>query len=217
MAVEIEAKFIVTDRMAFLELRERRSIGKYALTDSGTEDVRDTYLDTKDRKLMHAGYACRLRERSPEFFITLKSMSSREGDVHVRTEIEERIDDPGHAVRPELWPDGPARDLATRLGRGVVLGAIAEIRQTRWKREVSYTTAPGLQARAGSPLFELSLDEVRLPGLMFCVEVELSGGTAENLREIIAVVKKTAPLKPDPKSKLEHALDAAGIAYHFPL
>jgi inorganic triphosphatase YgiF len=206
MAVETEAKFIVTDRMAFLSLRDSKSMGKYVLRHMGAVEARDTYLDTKDRRLMHAGFACRLRELTPEYFITLKSVSSREGDIHTRTEYEERISDPGHAVRPELWPDGPAREAVTRIGRGVVLGAIAEIRQTRWKREVS---------ASGLPLFELSLDEVRLPGLLFCVEVELTAGTKEELGEFIAVMRNIAPLKADPKSKLEHALDAAGIAYHF--
>ncbi len=206
MSTETEAKYIITDRMAFLDLRDRRHMGAYALLDAGSEEVRDTYLDTKEHTLMHAGYACRLRELAPEYFITLKSLAGRDGDIHVRTELEERIEDPGRAHRPELWPDGPARDLATRMGRGVILGAIAEIRQTRWKRNVMLK---------GLPLFELSLDEVHLPGVMFCVEIECKEGSAESLRAFIEIAKKVAPLKPDPKSKLEHALDSAGIAYHF--
>ena len=206
MGTETEAKYIVTDRMAFLELRERRQAGVYTLRDAGFQEVRDTYLDTKDRRLMQTGYACRLREMTPEYFITLKSLQEQDGDIHVRTELEERIDDPSHAVRPELWPDGAARDLATRVGRGVVLGAIAEIRQTRWKRVV---------LKEGRRLFELSLDEVRLPTLMYCVEVELTSGTTDELSAFIPVIQKIAPMKADPKSKLEHALDAAGIPYSF--
>lgn len=208
MAVEIEAKFIVNDRMAFLSLQERTALGEYTLRDMGCEEVRDTYLDTKDRKYMQAGYACRLRERNPEYFITVKSLASRESDIHVRTELEERIESPARAVRPEMWPDGPARELATRVGRGMVLGALCEIRQTRWKREV---------AGGGLPLLELSLDEVRLPGLLYCLELELKeGSTRESLSEFVKILRKVAPLEADTMSKLEHALDAAGIPFRFP-
>jgi inorganic triphosphatase YgiF len=212
--VETEAKFVIRDRMGFQALRGVRKIGGFSLLDNGSEHVRDVYMDTSDRKYLAAGYACRLRERDAEYFITLKSISTGEGGVHRRTELEERISDPGQATRPELWPDGPARELATRIGRGVVLGALCELRQHRWKRAVKRSAAGLPGASAAHALFELSLDEVKLPALLYCLEVEmLPAANVADLKELVALLRKSVPLQTDPRSKLEHALSAAGIPF----
>jgi inorganic triphosphatase YgiF len=210
MSTETEAKFIVRDILAFHSLQGLTSLGEFNVKAAGRQEVRDTYLDTRDRMYLQAGYACRLRElEGSEYFIGLKSLVRGKSDVYVRVECEERIDNPTIAVHPELWPMGPTRELATRIGRGVLLGALCELRQTRWKRRIARGKDP--MAR---PLFELSLDEVRLPGLLYCVEVELlEDGTLEELTRITRLLRKAAPLEADEMSKLEHALKAAGIPF----
>jgi inorganic triphosphatase YgiF len=209
MAVETEAKFLVRDHVGFQDLKRLSTLGVFILRDDGVDRVRDLYMDTADRKLIAMGYACRLRERDCEYFITVKSLASGEGELQTRTEHEERISDPAHATRPELWPDGPARELATRIGRGVVLGTLCELRQDRWRRAV-------IRRGVQRPLFEMSLDEVKLPDLLYCLEIELlPEGSLEELAELAALLRKTVPLQADRKSKLEHALAASGIPYRL--
>jgi inorganic triphosphatase YgiF len=203
MPAETEAKFIVKDRVGFIALQDLSSLGPFTLAALETREARDVYLDTKDRRYLQAGYACRLREMDRELFLTIKSISSVQGDLHVRTEIEERIDDPARATRPELWPEGEARELARRVSRGAILGTLCEFRQLRWRREVR---------RDGRLLFELSIDEVHLPRVMYCVEIELrEDGDAGELLDFVKLLKKAVPLERDAKSKLAHALEAEGI------
>jgi inorganic triphosphatase YgiF len=196
MPIETEARFIVDDRVGFLALQDLSSLGAFSLRALETREVRDVYMDTKDRRYLQAGYACRLREIDSELFLTIKSIESA---------VEERMDDPARAARPELWPEGEARDLAQRISRGTILGTLCEFRQLRWKREVR---------RDGRLLFELSIDEVHLPRVLYCVEIELrEDGNAEQLMEFVKLLKKAVPLKADKASKLAHALEAAGIPF----
>jgi inorganic triphosphatase YgiF len=205
MPIETEARFTVDDRVGFLALQDLSSLGAFSLRALETQEVKDVYMDTKGRRYLQAGYACRLREIDSELFLTIKSIESAEEDLHVRTEIEERMDDPARAARPELWPEGKARDLAQRISRGAILGTLCELRQLRWKREVR---------RKDGLLFELSIDEVHLPRVLYCVEIELrEDGNAEQLMEFVKLLKKAVPLKADKASKLAHALEAAGIPF----
>ncbi len=205
MPMETEAKFIVNDRVGFFALQDLSSLGAFLLRAKETQEVRDVYLDTKDRRCLQAGYAFRLREMEREYFLTIKSLVSEEGGLHMRSEIEERIDDPARAARPALWPEGKTRDLAQKISRGALLGTLCEFRQLRWKRDV---------LKNGKLLFELSIDELHLPGILYCVEIELhEGGSLDELAEFIGLLKKAVPLETDTKSKLAHALEAAGIAF----
>jgi inorganic triphosphatase YgiF len=208
--LETEAKLIVRDRTGFDALRRLSALGPFRIRWTVTEEVRDAYLDTADRRFMLAGYACRLRQSGCEYFITLKSLSAPVDGIAVREEIETRVDGQAQAMRPQMWPEGPARALAARLCRGVLLGTLCELRQIRRKASVTRSGEPG----NGRPLMELSLDEVRLPDDFFCVEVELREGTETGeLKAFAALLSKAVPMTKEIKSKFERALEAAGIPF----
>jgi inorganic triphosphatase YgiF len=205
---ETEAKLVVRDRTGFDALCRLSALGPFRIRWTVTEEVRDAYLDTADRRFMLAGFACRMRQIGPEYFMTLKSLSAPVDGITVREEMETRIDGQAQAVRPQTWPDGPARALAVRICRGVLLGTLCELRQIRRKAAVTRGGEPG----SGPPLMELSLDEVRLPEDFYCVEVELREGTdAAALREFAALLSKAVPVTKETMSKFRRALDAAGI------
>jgi inorganic triphosphatase YgiF len=211
MSKETEAKFNVHDRTALEAARKLTSLGHFRIRDAGVEEVRDTYMDTADRRFMLSGYACRMRQTDCEYFITIKSLAAPEDGVAVREELETRIDGPAMAVRPETWPEGPARELATRIGRGVLLGALCELRQTRWKRTVCRAGVPSEEAPR---LFDISIDEVKLPEVYYCLEIELlPAAGADELTEICALFSKTVPMQKEKMSKFERALAAAGIPF----
>ena len=60
--MEIEAKYAISDPAVFDTLVDLRAVGRYTLRPTGEREVVDHYLDTADRDLLKAGYACRLRE-----------------------------------------------------------------------------------------------------------------------------------------------------------
>src|SRR6185369_15525904 len=78
--VEIEAKYAISDPAVFDTLAELRAVGRYTLRPTGEREVVDHYLDTADRDLLKAGYACRLREQGGDgqWVLTVKGLGKAE-------------------------------------------------------------------------------------------------------------------------------------------
>jgi CHAD domain-containing protein len=198
--VEIEAKFAVPDVETFRRLRAADQLAGLALSAAQIKQVSDTYLDTPDRSILAAGYACRRREESEGITMTLKGLRGLEGAVHRREELEVRLlaDQP-----PAEWPASPVRDLALQLIGDAPLTALFNLHQTRILRMMSQ----GQQIVA-----QLSLDEVHLSvagrdQAYFELEAELAPpGNEDDLAAIVAHLQDEWGLKPEPRSKFERAL-----------
>ena len=78
--MEIEAKFAVPDLETLQRLQAAEHLAGFALSAGRVERVRDTYLDTTERLILAAGYACRQREREQDegVLITLKGLGGAE-------------------------------------------------------------------------------------------------------------------------------------------
>jgi CHAD domain-containing protein/inorganic triphosphatase YgiF len=198
--VEIEAKFAVPDVETFRRLRAADQLAGLALSAAQIRQVSDTYLDTPDRRVLAAGYACRRREEPEGIIMTLKGLRGLEGAVHRREELEVRLpaDQP-----PAEWPASPVRDLALQLIGDAPLIPLFNLHQTRILRMMSQ----GEQTVA-----QLSLDEVRLSvagrdQAYFELEAELTPpGNEDDLAAIVAHLQDEWGLKPEPRSKFERAL-----------
>ena len=100
--MEIEAKMSVPDPGVYWTLQTATSVGEYALETTEVKNSHDIYLDTRWRRLLTAGYSCRLRESSEGILVTLKSLGTAEGAVHRRGEWEaSRLSGP-NAMRVSL-------------------------------------------------------------------------------------------------------------------
>src|SRR5215470_16722616 len=113
-------------------------------------EVVDHYLDTEDRDLLKAGYACRLRENEADrqWRLTVKGLGKAEGARHERAEFE--CDVPPHSM-PSDWPACPAREIVLTASAGRPLADLFALRQLRATRAVE-------QGERG--VGELSLDTV---------------------------------------------------------
>jgi CHAD domain-containing protein len=199
--VEIEAKYTVAHPAVFATLLELGAVDGYALLPAGERHLVDHYLDTAQRDLLRAGYSCRLREieGGERWVVTVKELARAEGGVHRREEHECEIARYGP---PGEWPDGPAREVVSRLAKDQALAELLALRQHRVLRAVE---------RDGRAVGELSLDtiEIDVDGrqtAMHEVEIELAGdGTLDDLRAIGAGLG-TFKLEPQPASKFERAL-----------
>ena len=72
--MEIEAKFALSDLETLRRLQTIDHLAGFALSASRVKQVRDTYLDTVDRLILAAGYACRQREQDEGVLVTLKGL-----------------------------------------------------------------------------------------------------------------------------------------------
>ena len=207
MPTEVEAKFRAETAEPLVELASRPRLGHAVLGTARTVDEIDRYLDTADGRLAAARWACRLRSREGATRISLKGppIEPIEGWHHRRPEVE----GPATAsIDPDGWPASPALELLSTLRAGQPLVERLQLHQARTERAVTLAD--------GTSLGTLTLDRVRMTsngtnfGRLFVVELELDStseaGEAE-LDGLAAELKATKGLVPEPRSKLEHALE----------
>lgn len=197
--MEIEAKFAITNATVAEQLKTVEGIDTFQIAPGKTIRVRDTYLDTRNRRLLAAGYACRRRKQANQWLITLKQIRSAEGAMHAREELEIVL--PQDAP-PAEWSDSPARERVLSLIGDDALQKLFELRQTRVQRDV---------LKDGTVIAEWSVDEVRARVgkaiLQFAeLEIELKSGTEADLTRITALVQAEWNLAPEPQSKFERVL-----------
>lgn len=201
--MEIETKYTVPDEDVFSRLCLVAELAGMPLSDPQTARAHDRYIDTRERDFLAAGYFCRVRTKGGKVVATLKSLSPASGALHVREEFETIIE-PGTGLQPESWPDGPAADLARRLGQGKPLELLVELFQERQTRSI--------QARDGdgNPLVEISLDKAVFAGPgegFYELEAEQRRpGQAAVLARLNEALVAEWGLAPQPLSKFERAL-----------
>ena len=198
--MEIEAKFTLPDRDVFQRLMSVDRLAGFSLSAGRVKQVRDTYLDTVERLILRAGYACRRREQSEGILITLKGLGGAQGAVHRREELQVLI---SSDLPPAQWSPSSVRDRVLQLIGSAPLLPLFELQQLRTVR---------LMTQGERPVAELSLDDVQVKAgnreqVYLEMEVELeTQGTEDDLSAIVACLRDEWQLKPEPLSKFERAL-----------
>jgi inorganic triphosphatase YgiF len=209
MPAEVEAKFLATGSEPLAALAAAPSLGPAALEAPRTVIEVDRYLDTDDRRLARAGWACRLRQRDEGTIVSLKGPAQTEasGGVHRRPEVEGPA---GSGFDPAGWPATAARDLVDRLRVGATLVEVVRLVQRRTERTVRV---------AGRRVGVLSLDAVTIEGAadddarLHVVELEVDAATGVDEAELAPLVEALAAthgLVADRRTKLDHALARLG-------
>lgn len=199
--MEIEAKFKVADESQAGIISSADRLGEFELQPGKSKHVHDTYLDTRDRSLLAAGYACRSRSDGTQPVITIKALSSSRESIRTREELEVTLKE---ASPPESWPRGPARDLVLEIAGARPLVPLVELEQTRIVRAIT---------RQGRVVAEMSLDTVHVLGVggqpgYHELECEASGeGSEADIRAIGESIRQEWRLEPSTRSKFERALE----------
>ena len=208
MPTEVEAKFRADGPGPLEALAVASRLGRAVLGPARTVDETDRYLDTDDRRLASARWACRLRLRDGTTKISLKGPPSDALAAawhHRRPEVEGPATD---EIDPGAWPSSEARDLLESLAGGRVLTEHLRVQQARTERTVTID--------GGGPVGTLTMDRVRLAagdadlGELFVVELELDPASETGEAELSGLAGALAAvpgLVPEPRTKLEHALD----------
>ncbi len=208
MATEIEAKFVIPDARVSRRLKTRRRLAGFRLGERKVLRVLDTYLDTKDRSLVAAGMACRVRRQDDgQLLLTVKQMGAATGPVHRREELELLLPAGESGSKgvfaARAWPEGPVRTRVLQVVGRKRLIRLATIRQHRTIRPV---------AQDGNTVALLSLDDVQVRAggaveRFSEVEVELTGrGGNGDLNRLAICLEQEWGLRPEVRSKLERAL-----------
>ena len=196
--IETEAKFVISKAATFIALQQITQMGDFEFKPIGTQTVADCYLDTADKHVYRAGYACRIRELDQRQIFTLKSLTPAEGNVHRRQEYELEIE----SNQPETWPDSALKELLLQIIGHNSLEPLFQIHQQRHR----YHTL-----LHNHPVIEFSLDEVSLNDAnsidYYGLEAELlPTGTEADLTKFVATLQANWLLSPETLSKFELGL-----------
>ncbi len=209
MPVEVEARFRADRPERLTALAAADSLAEATLGAARTFDETDRYLDTADGRLAAARWACRLRSRGDAYRVSLKGPPEASGSewLHRRPEIE----GPATAsLDPGDWPSSDARSFLESLAGGGKLRERMRLDPRRTERAV---------AVGGDRLGTLTLDRVGVisagagVGELLIVELELATddpSAAAVLERLAAALEDTPGLSPEPRTKLERALELAG-------
>ena len=206
MRAEVEAKFIAADPTALAALASAPSLAFATLGPPRVVPETDRYLDTRQGALAAARWACRLRVRDGVTRVSLKGPAEETDSAwhHRRPEVE----GPATAsMRPTDWPESDARRMLAELAGEAELVEQFELRQARTERPAVV---------GGERVATLSLDGVDVLeggqklGRLLVVELELASDEALPADRFEALAGELAArpgLRPDPRTKLEHALE----------
>lgn len=214
MPVEVEARFSAAGPEPLAHLAAAASLGAAILGHATTFDEIDRYLDTEAGALATVGWACRLRSRGRATRVSLKGPPGKEAGgrdwLHRRPEVEGPANE---MLDPGAWPPSDAQERLIDLTGGTPLRERFRLLQQRTERNVMLR---------GRHIGTLSLDEVQAEGddhhtdAFHVVELELvAHGSADHamlveLDELAATLAEIPGLSPEPRTKLEHALDLLG-------
>jgi len=198
--MEVEAKFSLPDAESLHRFQAATQLAGFPLGKERMEEIRDTYVDTRERKILAGKYACRYRQEADGVRVTLKGIGGASGAIHKRQEMEILLP----AIQPaEEWPAGLLRQQVLQITGGDPCLPLFELHQTRVVRPVRWQ---------GQTIARLSLDDVHVMAggkeqAYYELEVELtSQGNEEQLARIVDCLEKKFKLRPEPLSKFERAL-----------
>ncbi|MDM8528357.1 CYTH domain-containing protein [Anaerolineales bacterium HSG24] len=195
---ETEAKFIIPNPQIFAAIQTLDRLGQFQLEPLSTQTVVDHYVDTADKLVFQANYACRIRDGETKKKLTLKSLTAATSHIHARLEIEAIIT----GDTPAEWADSEAKRTLFEIIQTEPIQPWFTIYQTRQKFAVLHDE---------QQLMELSLDAVaHQAGPIvdyYELEAELTDlGTEANLLAFVTALQQKWSLQPQPKSKFERAL-----------
>jgi exopolyphosphatase/guanosine-5'-triphosphate,3'-diphosphate pyrophosphatase len=199
--MEIEAKFIISERDIFEKLKGITSIAGFSTGKPVDKEFTDTYLDTMDMAIYASGFSFRCREKGEKVTYTLKSLSTSSSLIHMREEVEFTFTE---KLPVKDWDNCV---LKKRVLSIIGSGELFPLFTVTHKR----TDIPlSIDQRE---VAELSFDDV----VLTCekskksyleLEVELTGeGTEEELNRIAEYLRDEEGLTPGSSSKFDNGLE----------
>ncbi len=194
--IEIELKFSLEAPVSTTQI-EALDWSPYALGPRSTLDQRDTFFDSRELALSRSRHAVRLREGGATPLVTLKGPGLVRDGVHQREELELAT----LSRAPQGWPEAIQERIARLIG--------AEALQPIFTVENHRRVWPLL--RDGVVLGEIALDQGRIIAgdrqqPLHELEIELKGGTPDDLVTIRGLVERALPARPEDRSKFARGL-----------
>ena len=209
--IEVEAKFQAKSPQVLDQIRSRKQVAGYTLSDWQSTPQQDTYLDTRDGLLTRNSAALRIRQklRAPgtivdgEAVVTFKTQTE---DIYTYTELEMPITDQEVQIL-----------LGSNLEKGRVEAVESAVRYLNGETVLPVLHVENLREtgrlNAEAGCIEVCLDEVRYADKdrtqsiqEYGVELELKTGEPAFLQQIADALSQQYDLIPTFQSKYERGI-----------
>lgn len=201
----IQAKFRVSDPETFLRLQITDRLAGFLMSNTVIKQVYDTYLDTRGRLLLSAGYRFRRREQSDGVLMTLSTLSRPVGAIHRWEKWETLL---ASDRRLAKWPDSSIRTKMHQLIGNERLLPLISLEQTRIVRSLLRGEQQVAEVRLDSVSHQFETNQ----HVHFVMEVELSPlEREETLVEIVDDLEEQWDLGPEQVTKFELAYASVSI------
>jgi triphosphatase len=212
---EVEWQLACTDLGSVRRwLADHGTIDGLVLEPRATQQIFDTYLDTKDWRIHRAGFALRIRSGSGKPEATLKSLHSASAEVADRVELSETLENSDtESIQQSIGPVG-ARVQAVSGARA--LQPLFELRTSR--QRFAIRREDQLQQ-----LGEIALDETTISRphgaaetSMQRVEVEALTDSHEPLQSLVKTLRSNCALEAASDTKYSYSLKSVGLVPPLP-
>lgn len=193
--MEVEGKYRLLSPTGAEQI-EALDWSPYELGSRHAIDQHDTFFDTPDLDLSRTRHAVRLRD-GDRTVVTLKGPGTVQDGVHSRPEIELPTEDRD----PAGWPPDIREQLDTLIGKRDLQPILAVHNQRRvWPLLLN-----------GQPIGEVALDDGTIEARgrvepMHELEIELKGGTPDDLVALIRSITHGLAVAPEDRTKFERGL-----------
>jgi triphosphatase len=207
---EVEWQLACTDLESVRRwLADHGTIDGLVLEPRATQQIFDTYLDTKDWRIHRAGFALRIRSGSGKPEATLKSLHSASAEFADRLELNETLENTQtHSIQHSIGPVG-ARVQAVSGARA--LQPLFELRTSRQRFAIR-------REDQVQQLGEIALDETTISRphgapetYMQRVEVEALTDSHEPLRLLVKTLRSDCALEAASDTKYSYSLKSVGL------
>lgn len=202
--MEVEARFAIPDQTTYERLRSLDSLEHFVLHNPETIQIDDVYLDTEDRRIARAGYACCLRQQGDRHTVLLRKREIPDPPLHRYERLQAEM--PGQLSWPH-WPDGQVREELVGLVGDADLEAVLALYRIEECRQVS---------AGGRRVAELKQDVVRQSVangqeefLDLIVRLQ-EDGTEEELTALIESLRRDFDVLPQPVSRYQRGVAVEG-------
>jgi triphosphatase len=212
---EVEWQLACTDLDSVRRwLVDHGTINGLVLEPRATQQLFDTYLDTKDWRIHRAGFALRIRSGSGRPQATLKSLHSASAEVADRLELSETLENSDtESIQQSLGPVGARVQAVSGAG---ALQPLFELRTSR--QRFAIRREDQLQQ-----LGEIALDETTISRphgapetSMQRVEVEALTDSHEPLQSLVKSLRSDCALEAASDTKYSYSLKSVGLVPPVP-
>lgn len=202
--MEVEARFAIPDQVTYERLRSLDHLDRFSLQQCETVQIEDVYLDTEDRRIARAGYACCLRRRDGAYQVLIRKRETPEPPLHRYARLQTAL---SGNLPLNLWPAGPVRDEVEALVEGSALREVLALQRTQERRCVCRDQRVVAELKQDIVWQRVAGEQQEFLDLVIRLNEE---GTEEELSALVAGIRRMFDLRPQPVSRYQRGVSITG-------